>query len=412
MTVLKEISGLACTSCNGADAVRQRNILISSIRKYRSIYLHWVNKESKKMIINLRNICSNHNNNSNIDNNSNNNNDNHKPSYETINIIPLLNKTCLDLMIYMIFGNIDDIEKETFSTSFFSLWEIVRTNTSMWSISMKEKREIELKCAISKVRNHIVHIIRQRRMDSSYDNTSTKCCILNKLLTMTKFEYDPNISANQVSPPRTNTNSGMLQQNDTYSEYSPEHQSNQRGEDIFSFEELIHNLHNLLTASFETTAHVIACTLYFLAHNSSQQDIIAGQDEDKDKEKEAVGRHPHAMKVMRATIKESMRLLPPVLQMARLSAKEVQVGDIRCPVKTSAIIDVVAMHRNKHIWGESRDRFDVSRWLQRDVEENSDHLEAFWKPFGMGPKSCLGQGKLSFMVMNECYYLESLIRIL
>ena len=65
----------------------------------------------------------------------------------------------------------------------------------------------------------------------------------------------------------------MLQHNEADSEYSPEHQSEQRGEDTLSVEELIHNLHCLSTASFETTAHVIACTLYFLADNPS----IAGR---------------------------------------------------------------------------------------------------------------------------------------
>jgi cytochrome P450 len=141
----------------------------------------------------------------------------------------------------------------------------------------------------------------------------------------------------------------------------------------------------MMIASFETTAHTFCATLYLLAKTPEWQSVFLSADN-----KEPV----------RLIVKESLRLLPPVLQMTRTSQFNSKVGSLSCPFRTKMVVDVVAMHRSKEHWGADADDFDPARWTRLaassrsigDGEEEGDGaLANRWVPFGMGNKSCIGQ---------------------
>jgi cytochrome P450 len=173
--------------------------------------------------------------------------------------------------------------------------------------------------------------------------------------------------------------------------------------DLISADELLHNLHNMMIASFETTSHAICATLcvqrarrplhfcdikrrYFLAKAPEWQLALLADDNKT---------------AMRFVLNESLRLLPPVLQMQRCCRVACEAGALHCPFNTSLVVDILAMQRSQQHWGVDAEVFDPSRW-QKIYAERSDgdaagggslgpSLADMWMPFGAGSKSCIGQ---------------------
>ena len=113
---------------------------------------------------------------------------------------------------------------------------------------------------------------------------------------------------------------------------------------LFTFtQELLHNLFNLVTAGFETTAHTLSSSMYFLSRYPHLQSAIrdaTNLSNDSLTERcpqnlvdTTCDRQSRNSKVVRAVIKESLRLLPPVLQIKRTSTTPTKVGSFFSPGK-------------------------------------------------------------------------------
>jgi len=186
-------------------------------------------------------------------------------------------------------------------------------------------------------------------------------------------------------------------------------------EDMFTLQELIHNCYSFMTAGYETTAHTITISFYHLAtcETFSVQELLENS------------------KLLKAHIKESLRLFPPVLQMGRQCMENTSIGEyMECAQYSRVQIDIVGMHYRRSIWGDDCEEFKPSRWLMEDigvnddkiynidadVEKNGDEhrkveererkIAAFsrakrsWMPFGFGSKSCIGQS-LAMMAVES-----------
>jgi len=128
-----------------------------------------------------------------------------------------------------------------------------------------------------------------------------------------------------------------------------------------------------------------------------------------EKEQERLGVEPKLW--IRALVKESLRLHPPVLSIIRECVKpEVSLGgDVICLQGTRVQIDILGTHYSKNLWGEQADKFDLSRWLpsnnmiggegeEKPALSTTRHI---YLPFGYGKKSCVGQA-LALSASEAC----------
>ena len=180
---------------------------------------------------------------------------------------------------------------------------------------------------------------------------------------------------------------------------------------MFTLEELVHNCYSFMTAGYETTAHTISTSLYHLATNKTIPPDEISNDP----------------KLLKAFVKESLRLYPPVLQMARTCMVKAKIGkNIQFNQYSRILIDIVGMHYRRSIFGDDYQEFKPMRWLVNvakenegvnisidgvDYDGNSDgesssidevrsRMKRSWMPFGHGSKSCIGQA-LAMMAVES-----------
>lgn len=109
------------------------------------------------------------------------------------------------------------------------------------------------------------------------------------------------------------------------------------------------------------------------------------------------------------TLKETLRLFPPVPLNTRQAARDTTLPkgggpDGLCSVfikqGTEIGYSVYAMHRRKDIWGDDAEVFNPDRWVDR--KPGWDYL-----PFNGGPRICLGQ---QFALTEAGYVLTRLLQ--
>ena len=102
-------------------------------------------------------------------------------------------------------------------------------------------------------------------------------------------------------------------------------------------------------------------------------------------------------KFIKALIKESLRLFPPVLHMIRYALNDTYLGDIFISKGTKVYCDIIGTHYSKYLWGDHPEEFDLNRWITNESESSSNTIRVqetnkkCWIPFGYGSKSCIGQ---------------------
>lgn len=89
------------------------------------------------------------------------------------------------------------------------------------------------------------------------------------------------------------------------------------------------------------------------------------------------------MKFMERVIKETMRLFPLSLVMAREALANIKLSKCTVPRGTILFLSVLKMHRNPQLWGPTADQFIPDRFL--------DEPPPFaYIPFSAGPRNCIG----------------------
>ena len=165
-------------------------------------------------------------------------------------------------------------------------------------------------------------------------------------------------------------------------------------------DEIIGHTGVIFAAGHETSTNALAWTLFLLAqHPASLRDL--------EEELDAVlgGGSPSVedlakLPLLDATIKESMRVLPPVPLHPRIVAEDTELGGYQLPAGSELFLSIFHMHHDPAVF-PNPDVFDPRRW------ETSKPSVFEYNPFSAGPRMCIGA---SFAMMEIKLVLATLLQ--
>ena len=156
----------------------------------------------------------------------------------------------------------------------------------------------------------------------------------------------------------------------------------------------------LLTAGHETTTLALAWALFLLAQHprileAVQQEIAFLN-----------GRTPvyedlSRLKYTRNVVDETMRLYPPVWVISRTAAGDDAVGGFHIPAGSEILIFPYITHRHPRWWTEPE------RFMPERFASESSRVRGAYRPFGAGPRTCVG---LNFAMTEVLIVLTMLLQ--
>ncbi len=153
-----------------------------------------------------------------------------------------------------------------------------------------------------------------------------------------------------------------------------------------SDQQLFDEIMTLFLAGHETTAHGLVWTFYLL---DKYPEMEANLFEELGKF--PVVFHPELkdlpdLSYTTATIKESMRMLPPVWGIGREAVHDDLIGGYSIPHGMTVFIPIYQMHFHPGYWTEP-EVFNPERFLDEELEKKNRWV---YLPFGGGPRQCIG----------------------
>jgi cytochrome P450 family 135 len=128
----------------------------------------------------------------------------------------------------------------------------------------------------------------------------------------------------------------------------------------------------LLVAGHETTAVALSWTFErLLRHSGALAKVRTGLDDPRDPYRAAVA-------------KETLRLRPVIMNIARRLTQPVELAGHVMPAGTLLLPSIIGIHTDPKIWGPDAAYFRPERWLSADQPTYA------WIPFGGGTRRCLG----------------------
>lgn len=162
---------------------------------------------------------------------------------------------------------------------------------------------------------------------------------------------------------------------------------------------------NFLIAGHETTSGALSFALYYLSRRPevfatarAEIDNVWGADERP--EFEAIAK----LRYVRRVFDESLRLQPTVPGYYRAAREDTVLAGVHPMRKGDWVLALTAtLHRDSR-WGANPDEFDPDRFEPERVKARPAGL---YKPFGTGPRSCIGR---QFALHEAVLMLGVLIR--
>jgi len=116
----------------------------------------------------------------------------------------------------------------------------------------------------------------------------------------------------------------------------------------------------------------------------------------------------HELKYLRAVMKETLRLHPPVpLLLPRECSEKCKINGYEIPAKSKVIVNAWAIGRDPNHWDEA-EKFDPKRFLESSIDYKGGEFEFI--PFGAGRRICpginLGIVNVEFSLANLLFHFD------
>jgi cytochrome P450 len=148
-------------------------------------------------------------------------------------------------------------------------------------------------------------------------------------------------------------------------------------------EELVGQTNFLFMAGHATTASALTWAIFLLTQHPAAMATVLDECEEKLQGGPPTAEKLDEMSYLGAVIRETMRLLPPVLWWSRVSTAPFSLGGYELPRGTLVIHSAFITHRMADNYPQPS-KFLPERWLSANPGPY-DYL-----PFSAGPRMCLG----------------------
>lgn len=153
-----------------------------------------------------------------------------------------------------------------------------------------------------------------------------------------------------------------------------------------STEDVLTVLLDMLLIGVNMTTHVVTFLLYHLARNPRSQYNL--HNELKNTTDKITKTELSELSYLKACVRESLRLKPPMPVLSRILTKDITVHGYRIPKGTYVLMATqLSSLREEHF--EDASKFKPNRWLDTNVNKDLEMLASI--PFGYGPKACLAK---------------------
>ncbi|XP_078350240.1 cholesterol 24-hydroxylase-like [Oculina patagonica] len=159
-------------------------------------------------------------------------------------------------------------------------------------------------------------------------------------------------------------------------------------EPSITVEDLVDDFATFFVAGQETTSNQLSFTLYeILRHPDVENRIIQEVETVLGSRQFVEYKDIGNLQFLGQTLKEGLRLHPPVTGTSRVTTKEENIGGYIFPQGTSVNISSFIMHRFSEAWKEPT-LFDPDRF---SPEAKGEIPHSVFFPFSVGPRTCIGK---------------------
>mmetsp|Transcript_8429 Transcript_8429/g.10425 ORF Transcript_8429/g.10425 Transcript_8429/m.10425 type:complete len:501 (-) Transcript_8429:41-1543(-) len=151
-------------------------------------------------------------------------------------------------------------------------------------------------------------------------------------------------------------------------------------------QQLADHVKTLMFAGHETTATLTTWCIYALSREPEIVSKLKEELDEKVSDPSAITYESlESLKYLKAVIKETLRMYPPVGLVARRLEKDFHYKGYTVPAGTTCTISPYVLHHNSQLW-DKPEVFNPDRWLTDEKRHRFQFL-----PFLKGPRNCIGE---------------------
>jgi cytochrome P450 len=170
----------------------------------------------------------------------------------------------------------------------------------------------------------------------------------------------------------------------------------------FDDQALTDHMLTILVAGHETSSSAATWACYLLCKHPDVQTRLRAEIRSKlpslsahnnDKRPAMTADLLDNMPLLRAVVRESLRVIPSVPLVRREASRDTTILNYHIPAGTSVIPMAWMLHKSASEWGPDATAFKPERWLQPGQEATGGAVSTFSNlGFSTGPRSCIGEG--------------------